>query len=114
MTPAAFFRTHAGFSYDPAKETKAQGRARYARALAKAEVAALFAGLHFAWEVDDIDSRDFSDDPEPWALYACTAYNATGDAVAHLGGIDFGRDGTPHADPYRRVVEAELALEAIA
>ncbi len=109
-----FFFDHAGYSYDPVTETPEQGRIRCARNLAAAEALAREAGVSFAWEVDqDIDSSDFDDSTDPWALWTCVAYDCTGAVAASLGGVDFGRDGTPHGDDYRRVVEAELADECI-
>jgi hypothetical protein len=42
-----FFLAHAGYSYDPTKETERQGRARCARQLAKAESDASRVGIHF-------------------------------------------------------------------
>lgn len=113
MSPAAaFFYRNAGYSYTPGKETKEQGRRRCARALAAAERAALDAGASFEWDTDpDCTSADFSDADPPWRLWICIARDANGDVFASLGAIDFGRDGSPWRDPYRRVVEAELALE---
>ena len=111
QTPYQFFRRHAGYSYDPATETPAQGRARCARSLADAEEWARDAGLSFAWEIDDVDSSEWSYDPDPWAQWCCIARDASGAAVASLGCIDFGRGRDPWSDSYRRVVEAELASE---
>jgi hypothetical protein len=39
------------------------------------------------------------------------AYDVDGNVINSLGGVDFGLDGTPHASHYRRVVEAEIALD---
>jgi len=109
-----FFYVHAGWSYGPG-ETPDEGRQRCARELAIAERKARAAGLSFDWEVDpEGTSADWSDERPEWEQYMCTAYDANGDAVAYLGAVDFGRDGSPHSDPYRRVVEAELASEALA
>jgi len=109
-----FFHEHAGYSYDPKRETKAQGRMRCARALAKAEADASSKGFYFRWSIDpDTDSSDFEDSGEPWQLWQCAMYNPEGRIVASLHGIDFGRDGEPWGEPYRRVVEAELAGEGI-
>lgn len=106
-----FFHAHAGYSYDPATETPEQGRARCAQELADAEAAAREGGLSFAWDVDtDADSRDFKPKTERYDLWACTAYDENGNVCGSLGGVDFGADGSPYADSYRRVVEAELAL----
>lgn len=114
VDPAAvkFFTAKAGSSYDPKKETEAQGRARGARQLAAAEAWALGQNYSFTWEVDDsADSSDFSDEKPAWHLWVCTMRDQHGHPVQSLGGVDFGRDGEPWGDDYRRVVEAELALE---
>ena len=115
MTPnEQFFYENAGYSYDPATETQEQGRVKCAKSLAQAEQLALSAGVAFEWQIDQfINSSDFSDDPEPWELWECVAYNADGNVIASLSGIDFGRDGSPWSSNYRRVVEAELATEAM-
>lgn len=113
-----FFFRHAGYSYDPATETPEQGRARCARCamdLAAAEAFGRAAGLSFDWSVDPyVDSSDWSDDPEPWAQWQCLCYDAAGNVCQSLHAVDFGRDGSPWSDPYRRVVEAELAAEHMA
>lgn len=106
-----FFKANAGFSYNPKTETKAQGMDRCARRLAAAEQWAREAGYSFSWEVDCIDSSEWSGETPPWPQYLCVIRNGEGVIVGSLGGVDFGRDGTPWNNPYRRVVEAELALE---
>ena len=107
-----FFYEHAGYSYRPDKETQDEGRLRCAAAYAIAERLACEAGYSFHWSIDqDIDSSDWSDDPDPWQLWECVMRHLNGDVCASLSGIDFGRDGKPWSDPYRRVVEAELASE---
>ena len=108
QTAYHFFLKHAGYSYNPATETRAQGRRNTARMLAAAEKSA--AGCSFEWSIDpDIDSSEWSDDPEPWQTWQCIMRDESGRVVNSLHGIDFGRDGEPWGDPYRRVVEAELA-----
>ena len=109
-----FFFENAGYSYNPATETREQGRAKCAAALARAERNARSAGIWFEWSLDDLDSSEWSDERPSWAQYRCLAMNQSGRVVAALGGIDFGRDGTPSNSSYRRVVEAELATEALA
>ena len=104
-----FFYANAGYSYDPTVETQEQGRQRCAARLAEVEQQARDMGYSFRWELDDIDSSDFSDDPEPWRLWVCTMCDEEGNALESLGGIDFGRDGEPWGNPYQRVVETELA-----
>jgi len=121
MNSYQFFLHHAGYSYDPATQSPMQGRIQNARALAKAERQARDAGYSFEWGIDDTLSSDWIEDDEdggrncnPWRTWYCCARGPEqGRAVASLCGIDFGRDGTPWGDPYRRVFEAELALEAL-
>lgn len=107
-----FFLSHAGYAYDPKTQTPLQGRRECAKNLAYHEKRARDAGCSFVWEVDpEINSSDFSDDPNPWQLWQVVARDAEGHVFASLGGVDFGRDRDPWMDPYRRVVEAELACE---
>ncbi len=107
-----FFFDHSGYSHNPATETPEQGRTRCAVNLAAAEAFGRAAGLSFQWSMDeDIDSSEWSDDPEPWATWKCLCYDSEGHVCQALCGIDFGRDGSPYADPYARVVMAELAAE---
>jgi hypothetical protein len=113
LTPVRFFFRYAGWSYDPAKETKQAGRWRCARALADAEAYAKDHGFSFQWEIDETcDSSEWEHEGEPYAVWSCLARDAEGNVIGSLGGIDFGRDGEPWGDTYRRVVEAELASEA--
>lgn len=120
MTPYQFFHKHAGYSWTPGKETKAQGRARCAKALAAAEKAARESGAWFDWSIDPCASsadwiergKDGGPGRKPWQVWQCAMYDESGACVASLHSIDFGRDGEPYGDPYRRVVEAELASEA--
>lgn len=114
MTPYRFFLTHAGYSWNPATETKEEGRRRCAKALADAERRGMGAGLSFDWSIDEVDSSDWSDEEPAYAQWKCVCRDANGKFVTSLGVIDFGRDGSPWDSPYRRVVEAELAAEAIA
>ena len=107
-----FFYDNAGYSWNPVTETQDEGRTRCARELADAEARGRDAGLSFDWSIDqDGDSRDYAKGAR-YALWQCVCLNAEGEAVAYLGGVDFGRNGSPHSDNYRRVVEAELAQEA--
>jgi hypothetical protein len=108
-----FFFDCAGFSYNPATETKLAGRNRCARNLATAEAWARNAGISFEWCESDIDSSDFSDARPRWSLYDCIARDASGQVIGSLSGCDFGRDASGPYGDYRRVVEAEIALEAM-
>ena len=106
-----FFLKHAGYSYDPKAETASQGRIRCAQSLARAEFTARELGYSFEWSVDDTDSSEWSDETPAWAQWVCVMRDQNGKIESSLGGVDFGRDGDPWGNPYRRVVEAELALE---
>ena len=71
------------------------------------------------WEMDDITTRFYTDEGPEYFLWRAVAYlpcETCGQrrVVASLGGIDFGEGRDPWMDDnYRRVVEAELALEAM-
>ncbi len=100
-----FFLRNAGYSYDPKTETKQAGRSRCARQLAKAERDAAALGFTFEWQEDDIFASHGHDE-HPNTCEVCFCLD--GDKVlASLGCID---DATRE---YRRVIEAELALEAL-
>ena len=113
QTDAQFFYDKSGYSYDPAKETKEQGRKRGARRLANAEAWASQTGVSFEWEQDDITNEEFSNSRPFYYLWRVLARDASGKVVSSLCGVDFGRDQEPWGQPYKRVVEAELALEAM-
>ena len=113
MTPVQFFILNAGFSYNPATETPAQGRYRGARKLAAAESRASREGYSFDWMPSDIVSSDFCDDEPAWQLWDCLMRDPAGHVVGSLSAIDFGRDTEPWGQDYRRVVEAEIACEAL-
>jgi hypothetical protein len=112
QTPFQFFREHAGFSYDPKTEIPAQGKAKCARALASAEAYARDHLFTFEWSEDpDSDSSDFCDDTPIRPTWQCICRDRFRDVIASLGGIDFGPNGEPWSENYKRVVEAELASE---
>ena len=107
-----FFRQHAGYSYDSKTQTPEQGRDECARRLANAYSAAQEAGCSWEWDIDpDITSSDWCDDDPPWQTWCCIMRDGGGAVVGSLGGVDFGRDADPWGDPYRIVVEAQLATE---
>jgi hypothetical protein len=108
-----FHWEHGAYSYDPKTETSEQGRVRTAIRMAAAECRAREAGWTFRWEQDDITSEEHSNEQPFYPLWACLAYDADGHVVGSLGGVDFGRDVAPWGAPYRRVIEAELAYEAV-
>lgn len=115
----AFFYEHAGHSYMPGKETEEQGRQRGAEQLAIAEAWLEEQDGDTEWSEDDHQDRSGIDHAAP--LYCCTVKVActcsnkccSGERFEHLGGIDLGDNGdnSDGADAYKRVVEAELALE---
>lgn len=87
------------------------GRRNGAAALVRAERWARDSGVWFVWSPDGevtnhVDAFD-GYDAEPETCEMCEAYDADGVPIAALACID---DATPE---YRRVVEAELALEAM-
>ena len=115
QTPYAFFKAHAGYSIAPG-ETTAQGQRRSARTLAAAERKACDLGATFEWQEDDQPFECHCEDPtcesrEPHTAYGCVARTADGKVYASLWGISFGPGVEPWGEPYRRVVEAELACE---
>ena len=118
--PAEFFHEHAGWSYDPETETAEQGRSRCAAELAKAD-AALRAAIdndtaRIRWMPDDNPDLSWADedtldkiDREVWTVEGCvleTRCEKCG-AWSHAESL-WGIVG-PSDDPYRHVVEAELA-----
>jgi hypothetical protein len=108
-----FFLKHAGYSYDPKTETPKAGRSRCARQLAKAERDARALGFTFQWS-DDLPMNHFAEygeayaNGEPESCESCLCFNADNQLVASLGCID----GATRE--HRRVVEAGLAMEALA
>lgn len=112
-----FFYAHAGFGHNPKTETKTQGKRRCARALAKAEAYAYEHDWTYQWGGDSCIGGDCGetatcDHPccqqtEHECLW-CQLWDADGKQVlASLGSIC-----EPSAE-YKRVVKAELALEAM-
>lgn len=118
LTPnELFFYEHAGYSHDPKTETAEQGRIRCAKELAEAERIAHNLNWETRWENDwDIGSHkkfygpgSCYEDSEPTTCEYAQLWDADGmHCLASLGCID---DAT---SAYRRVIEAELADEALA
>lgn len=114
-----FFYANAGWGYDPAKESSTQGRARGARLLAKAERDATALGYSFLWEEDYDGYPDTLGDHAAWCddeqnglpheheVFVCIMSKPDGEACQVLGAI------IEPSREYRRVVEAELALEEL-
>lgn len=110
-------REHGASSYRPSLETAEQGAVRSALELARADFALHASGAFVEWERDyeadtswmDAEQRAELERGET-AMMGAALYNADGAYAAGLWSIHM---RTPYgADPYRRVVEAELALEA--
>lgn len=101
QTPFEFFYERAGHSA--------------AQLLADAEARACSLGYTFSWSIDpDIDSSSFRPYTEKtYDLWCCLCRDPEGKPASSLGGIDFGADKEPWGDPYCRIVQAELALEAL-
>ncbi len=106
----AFFAKHAGWGYHPGKESKTAGKMRGARRLAKAEAEAANRGWRVKWDYEQDVDLSWMDDEERekdhevlWAALR----NEDGEMLASLGNI------VDADNKYRRVVEAELAVEAL-
>lgn len=96
-----FFREHAGYVVGRSAET--------AWDLARAELEATSRGWYCEWEHDPDGMDTLGDIPpeEVSEVLYCVLYDEDGEVLSSLGGI---------VDPdrnYARVVEAELALEAL-
>jgi hypothetical protein len=105
----AFFYKNGTCSWNPKKETQEQGRQRGARKLAYAEQYAKDHDWRFVWEEDPEEYQlgDAETTP-PNEVLTCVLKDARNRSLTSLGGI-----GDPSRD-YGRVVEAELASEALA
>jgi hypothetical protein len=103
-----FFYKYAGYGYTPGKETKSQGRWAGARKLAHAEYMAKQKGWKVEWQNDDEPYEMGDAETEmPNEVLGAVLKDENGEQLASLWGI-----GDP-SNAYRRVVEAELALEAL-
>lgn len=111
----AFFRKHGGYAKKPGESTHA-AKNRMARALARAEAEASARGWRVEWEGDPEGASDFESDvrmgytsreEEPREILGAVLRDEEGHVLSSLWGIE---DPTRE---YRRVVEAELALEAL-
>jgi hypothetical protein len=115
-----FFFTHAGYSYDPTTETARQGRAKCAKELAAAEKAASSRGWVFSWEEDADGDANGEGPAESCSVYARCQDCGNVHTELALRGHDLSYPlaslcGIAGADDsYRRVIQAELAAEALA
>lgn len=111
-----FFWEHAGWSYNPKTETKREGRMRGAIALANAEQHARSERWYYTWVEDDDADVSWMDKKArrdyrmgKTKMLGCVLYDSNDEVLASLWAIHVSGRG----DAYCRVVEAELALEAI-
>lgn len=95
LEPFKFFRANAGYCDPP-------GKAACALALARAEEWARENDLTLIWHMED----EFRQGELPSPCECCFAIDPSGYVLASLGGI------TNATDDYRRVIQAQLALEA--
>jgi hypothetical protein len=105
----AFFRKWAGYAVAHG-ESKARAKTRGAQELARAEAEAEARGWKVEWEHDPEEWQGESE--RPFEVLTAVLRDADGNVMASLGGI--GMSGKSSDDrAYGRVVEAELALEAL-
>jgi hypothetical protein len=101
-----FFAKHAGYAARSG-ESRAQAKRRAGKALARAEAEASARGWRVEWEGDpELPDHDIAD-YEPKEVLGAVLRDQHGHVLASLWGI---------MDPsrnYARVIEAELALEAL-
>jgi hypothetical protein len=114
-----FFYEHAGYAISSG-ETEHTARLRNAKALADAEEYAADQDWAYDWEEESRDEAEMTfGDEETWenteSYSVALRDESDNSSLAALGGVSFPRDGahTSRSRDYRRVVEAELALEAI-
>jgi hypothetical protein len=111
----SFFMKHAGSSYMPGKETRAQGKRRGAIKLAKAEAEASARGWTVEWEHEQDPDLSWASEEDRDGIsenLSAVLKDEHGHVLSSLGNITFGYDSMVNRN-YRRVVEAELALEAL-
>jgi hypothetical protein len=108
-----FFHQNARYSYDSMTDTPEQGRLRCSKELADAETIGQRLGYVFEWEFDEGPDSSWMSDEErehdhEGLCCRIPAPETTRHSLASLWGI------TDPDSRYRRVIEAELAAEAIA
>ena len=113
-----FFYANAGSSYRPDSQTEVNGRLLGAIALAQAEQWARTNGCYYVWDNDeDTECQNEAGGWEYYPAVSCLMRQHTTDPayrsryLSSLGAIIESSNSTER-DNYRRVVEAELALEA--
>jgi hypothetical protein len=104
-----FFHKHAGYAVRRG-ESKAKAKTRGALALARAEAEAEARGWTVDWEEDPEEWQ--GDIARPFEVLTAVLRDADGHVRASLGGVGMTGNQRTDAD-YKRVVEAELADEAL-
>ena len=107
----AFFKKHAGYA-QRSGETAAQAKTRGAKSLARAEAEASARGWRYKWEDEieaDLSLEDESDISE---VLMVALYDEHGNVLLSLGSVTLGHDSAANR-AYKRVIEAELADEAL-
>ena len=105
----AFFKKNAGGSKGP-KESWAQARARGAKQLAEAEAIAAARGWSVEWEHDPDPQR--GEGEEDFEMLVAVLRDDDNNVLASTGSV--GMSGNAAQDrAFGRVIEAELALEAL-
>jgi hypothetical protein len=103
----AFFYEHGGYSTSPGQSVE-EGRRESAERLARAEAFGEEAGWKVSWEPDQEEYQMGDAETEPPSeVYVAALLDANDNVLGSLGGI-----GDPDNN-YKRLVEAELALEAM-
>ena len=101
-----FFYDHAGWSHDPQTETSDNGRIRAAILLASAERTLAHSVAEVIWEQDtEPYDGDVPYDGPMW----CAFIVKNGEILTSLSGIAM----QSLDEPYKRVIEAELALDVL-
>lgn len=104
---ARFFFDHAGWSYDPKRQSPAAGRTKCAEQLAEAEAAFFDVEAYCNWSFKVAPDFEQPHDDEGRPQWSMWIEDTDGRCVASLHAID--DDSTN----YRRVVRAELASELL-
>jgi hypothetical protein len=114
-----FFYAQAGYSYQPDTQTGVNGRLHGAIALANAERWARANGCYFVWDNDqDAEAMNESGEYEFYPAVSCLMMQHAEDpsdrphVLASLSAI-IESPNREKRDAYRRVIEAELALEGM-
>jgi hypothetical protein len=71
-----------------------------------------YGALRFMWHEGGVYDHDYSDMPETSWVCVLQEYGSGGwQTQGGIAGVTFGGDGAPWGDPYKRVIEAEMAAE---